>query len=114
MKPGKKFKKSIRKFIQRRVYIWDLIYLKEGEKLSDDTQKTIVARFVQNSFVGEYKGNDNQQVSIIDNLEGRASLYQIYQKFRQVGSVEAFLIARELSKRPEYKIRIGTYLKELR
>ena len=116
MKAGEKFRKSVKKFVEKRVYIWDLIYLKEGEILNDGKQKTIVARFVRNSFTNEYRtfeGDDYKQVKIIDKLEGKVKLIQIYNEFERLGSLQSFFIARKLTKRPEFKIRIGVYLKEL-
>lgn len=110
MKKGQKFQKAIKKYINERVFFWDLQF----QTKENPEDYVIITRFVNGSFTKEYRRANYEPTIIFDALKGDPNFYQIYSKMQNMSSGDAFLLARELTKnRTNLHIKINHKLKEL-
>ena len=107
MKVGKRFRKAMIKLLKKRVYIWELRFIKYEHDFP-------VVRFIQGHFVDHYWDKETKEkVYLNDNFIGIYQ-HQIYGKLSKMSNQEAFFKAREIAKSNNYFMDIAYYMKELR
>lgn len=98
-----------KKFLNKRIYGWDLIYIK-------DSPERKIIRFVDGVVSDEFRGEYNEQISIPEKPD--SVMLQVWSHLykNRFNDTYCFLKARELvGKYPKlYKLTFSYKLKELR
>lgn len=99
--------KGIQRFLEERVYGWDLRFTDE------EHDNVLVVRYVGDQFQNTFR-EETKSIDVRDFFNS-STLYQIHYQLRELGKVKAFQIARELVQNREgFSIGIDYKLKELR